>query len=139
MSEIQDVAEVLGVRRPKTPLDLVVTIEHGLPLKSLTRLSGLLAPSDNGFKYRVVPKASLARRREGNRLSPAESALVARLAGIWALAVRIWQSEEDARDFLNRPHQLLGGKRPIELAIAYELGARLVEDILGRIQSGVAV
>jgi putative toxin-antitoxin system antitoxin component (TIGR02293 family) len=81
----------------------------------------------------------LARRKEGNRLSPSESSLVARLAGIWALAVNIWRNENDARDFLDRPHQLLDGKRPIDLILGSELGAKLVEDILGRIQSGVAV
>jgi putative toxin-antitoxin system antitoxin component (TIGR02293 family) len=139
MSEIQDVAAVLGVRRPRTPVDLVVAIEHGLPLKSLVRIAGFLAPEDVAFKYRIVPRASLSRRKTANNLSPSESALVARLASIWASAFKIWQNEETARAFLTRPHQLLDGKRPIDLAIANELGAKLVADLLGRIQSGVAV
>lgn len=139
MSELEDTAKVLGVARPKTPIDFVATVARGLPLKSLLRVSDFLAPADSAFKYHVVPKASLARRKHGNRLSSSESAVVARLAGIWAQALKIWQDDDDARDFLNRPHQLLGGKRPLELAMAAEMGAKLVEDLLGRIQSGVAV
>jgi putative toxin-antitoxin system antitoxin component (TIGR02293 family) len=139
ITELQDVAEVLGVRRPKTPADLVRIVADGLPLKSLARISDFLAPADSAFKYHIVPKASLARRKGGKKLSPSESALVARLARIWALAFGIWRDEDDARDFLNRRHQLLGGQRPIEMAMKNEIGARLVEDLLGRIQSGVAV
>jgi len=139
MTETQDVARVLGVGRPHTPVELATTVAHGLPLKSLMRLSAALAPDDAGFKYHIVPKASLARRKGANRLSAGESAIVARLAGIWAIAMRIWQDEQDARDFLNRPHQLLDGERPLALALSSELGARLVEELLGRIGSGVAV
>jgi len=139
MSEMQAVAKVLGVASPKTPIDLITIVERGLPLASLERVCASLAPADRRFKFSVVSKASLARRKEGKRLSPSESAVVARLAGIWAHAVQIWQDEDDARDFLNRPHQLLAGKRPLELSLANEIGAKLVEDLLGRIQSGVAV
>jgi putative toxin-antitoxin system antitoxin component (TIGR02293 family) len=139
MTEIQDVARLLGVARPRRSVDLVAAIEHGLPLASLARVSTALAPADGGFKYRIVPKASLARRKRGDRLSPSESARVARLAAVWAHAVRVWHSAEDAREFLGRPHQLLGGERPLELATASELGARLVEELLGRIQASVAV
>lgn len=139
MREIETVAKVLGVASPKAPVDLVATVEHGLPFRSLYRISEMLAPDDASFKYRIVPKASLARRKHANRLSASQSAVVARLAGIWAQAMAVWQDESDARDFLIRPHQLLGGKRPLELAIANEIGARLVEELLGRIQSGVAV
>src|ERR1700688_4257730 len=122
MSEIEERAKCLGVASPKTPIDFVATVARGLPLKCLLRVSDFLAPADSAFKYHVVPKASLARRKHGNnRLSSSESAVVARLAGIWAQALKIWQDEDDARDFLNRPHQLLGGKRPLELAIAAEM------------------
>lgn len=62
-----------------------------------------------------------------------------RLAKIWSLAQAVWGSDEAARGFLSREHQLLDGRRPIDVAIENELGAELVRDILGRLQHGSAV
>ena len=63
---------------------------------------------------------------------------MARLAAIWTVARKIWGSDEEARDFLFRAHQLLDGRRPIDVAIENELGGELVRDVLGRLQYGSA-
>lgn len=86
--------------------------------------------------YRIVPKATLA--RYAVRLNAAQSTRVARLADIWALARKVWGSDAETRDFLFRPHQLLEGRRPIDVAIENELGGQLVRDLLGRLQYGSA-
>ena len=40
-----------------------------------------------------------------------------------AIAEHVWDSVDDARAFLSTGHAMLGGKRPIEVALT-ELGAR---------------
>jgi putative toxin-antitoxin system antitoxin component (TIGR02293 family) len=51
-------------------------------------------------------------------------------------AVEVLESVEGARRWLNAPQVGLGGAVPLEYAES-ELGAREVEDLLGRIEYGV--
>ena len=52
-------------------------VDRGLPVRSLEKISETIAPDDTGFKYRIVPKASLARSRNAKRLSSTHSRVVA--------------------------------------------------------------
>jgi putative toxin-antitoxin system antitoxin component (TIGR02293 family) len=122
-------------------------VEKGLPLTALDRIADAVAPDDSGFPFRMVARATLARRRKAlatahdspaSRLSAEESARVARLAEVWALASEVWGSDEAARAFLFRPHPMLEGRRPIDVVLANEFGRPLVEGILGRLQYGSA-
>jgi putative toxin-antitoxin system antitoxin component (TIGR02293 family) len=128
-------------------MSLMSEVEKGLPLTALDRLAKAVAPGDAGFAFRLVSRATLARRRKaltmaGNpvaaRLSADESARVARLAEVWALACEVWGGDAAARDFLFRAHPMLEGRRPIDVVLANEFGRPLVEGILGRLQYGSA-
>jgi putative toxin-antitoxin system antitoxin component (TIGR02293 family) len=142
MSELAEVANLLGVARPDKPLaspfQLIRKIEHGLPLSAFDRVMALVAPGDTGFRYRVIPKASLARRQHQKKLTATESERLARIAGIWTFACDVWGTADEARDFLFRPHPMLGDRRPIDVVIDSEVGAGVVEGILGRLKFGSA-
>ena len=142
---LDDVASVLGVGEgddlPASPLRLIARLEQGFPVGALDRVSHAVAPADARFKHRIVPRATLARRKahdDEQRLSAEESGRLARVAGLWAMAMDVWGGEEEARAFLFRPHPLLEGRPPIDLVLGSDLGARLVEDILGRLRYGSA-
>lgn len=143
MPELTDAARLLGVESERKPLKSGVAylalVDHGLPVKSLDRIAQAVAPGDANFKYRIVPKASLARSRTSRRLTPAQSVAVTRLAAIWSQALRVWKSEAAARDFLAREHALLSQRRPLDLVLENEIGAGLVGDLLGRLEYGSAV
>ncbi|HEY1934917.1 MAG TPA: antitoxin Xre/MbcA/ParS toxin-binding domain-containing protein [Acetobacteraceae bacterium] len=122
-------------------------VEKGLPLSALDRLAKAVAPDDAAFAFRMVPRATLARRRkvlvtsrnsQAARLTAEESARVARLAEVWALAREVWGGDEAARAFLFRSHPMLEGRRPIDVVLANEFGRPLVEGILGGLQYGSA-
>jgi putative toxin-antitoxin system antitoxin component (TIGR02293 family) len=138
----EEVAGLLGLRghdRPASPLEIIGRIQEGLPVKALDRVCLVLAPDDANFKYQVVPRATLARRKSRHeRLSVDESERVARLARVWAFAHDVWGSAEEARSFFFRPHVMLEGRRPIDVVLATDMGSRLVEDILGRLKYGSA-
>ena len=122
------------------PVDIMDRIEEGLPLKTLYSVSGQIAPGDKQFVFRIVPKASLARRKTGRKaLTADQSNRLARLAGIWSLAMSIWRNADDARAFLFRPHMLLDDRRPIDCVLEAEVGADLVKSVLGRLVHGTAV
>jgi len=139
------VPQLLGLRRhpsrPGSALGLMGEVEKGLPLSALDRIVHAVAPGDTGFAHRVVPRATLARRRSQTspRLTPEESARVARLAAVWAYAKDVWGSDESARRWLFQPHMMLEDRRPIDVVLASEFGRPLVENILGGLKYGTAV
>lgn len=92
-------------------------------------------PSSN---TRLVPKATYERRKVAHRLSSDEGTRLARVARIWSLALDVWQNDDDARDFLFRPHPMIEDKRPIDVVIQNEFGASMIVDILGRLKYGSA-
>jgi putative toxin-antitoxin system antitoxin component (TIGR02293 family) len=142
MLAFANVADVLGLPAKevaaRSPFGLISRIEDGLPIGALERVAQLLAPGDARFKYRLVPKATYERRKGTHRLSSDEGTRLARVARVWSLALEVWQSEEEARDFLFRPHPMLEDRRPIDVVIQNEIGAELVLDVLGSLKYGSA-
>ena len=137
--DMLNVAHVLGLRESAASAAFSERIEAGLPASALDRLARKMAPDDPSFKYRLVPKATLARRRRAKRLTPAESERVARIAEIWQLAMDVWKSAADARAFLSRPHMLLEDRPPLEVALGSEHSARRVRTLLGRAKYSTGV
>lgn len=78
---------------------------------------------------------SLQRRKHEGRLARYESDRLYRLARMLALADYFIGSRAKALDWMKRPNIVLGGAAPLDL-IDTELGARQVENILGRIGYG---
>jgi putative toxin-antitoxin system antitoxin component (TIGR02293 family) len=61
---------------------------------------------------------------------------VVRFARLMGKAVTVLESEDNARQWLTSPQFGLGGAVPLDYADT-EVGAREVEDLLGRIEYGV--
>ena len=137
-----ETATMLGFNtaRPMTPVSFLDLIVQGFPVATLDRVSGAVAPADSAFKYRIVSKTTLARRRkhDDDRLSTDESERLVRLTDVWATAVDVWKTEEAARAFLFRPHAMLDGRLPIDVVLQAEVGAQIVKEILGRLKYGSA-
>lgn len=138
MPEFADAARVLGLKT-NSAISYLDQVERGLPVASVERVAACVAPGDRAFKYRLVPKASLARSKTQARLSAPQSVVIGRVAAVWAMARRIWKSDEAARDFLARAHPLLAGRKPLDLVLDNEIGAELVKSVLGQLDAGTAV
>lgn len=139
MSNYAAVAEVLGVKDAAriTPMDFARSVSNGLPAAATARVAHAIRPDDGQFQYRLVPRATAARKKSG-ALSPAHSERVARIASMWADAVSVWGGEDAARQFLFRAHPMLDDETPISVGLRSEVGAELVGDILGRLRYGSA-
>ena len=133
------VAQVLGLRRKVSSLEhLEQQVEAGLPKSSLGAVARHVygsSPDAAALMQRVIPPATFHRR--GDELKPHEGQRVERLARVIATAEHVWDNVDDARAFLTTEHAMLGGKRPIEVALT-ELGARRVENLLWSLFHGVA-
>jgi putative toxin-antitoxin system antitoxin component (TIGR02293 family) len=134
-TETATISRILGASRARSGslFDIARTVEAGLPVAALERVVGFVAPDDAAFATRLVPKATLSRRRssEAGTLSVEEGNKVARLAKVWAMAMRVWGDEEDAREFLRRPHPMLDRRAPRDVAAASDPGADAVVNLIG--------
>lgn len=102
-------------------------------VEELMRASGLTLKELAGA-LDLSPR-SLQRRRRSGRLARYESDRLYRLARIVALANEFLGDHKRAVRWLKHPNRALGGIAPVA-ALDTELGARQVENILGRIAYG---
>jgi len=133
-----DFAETLGFRKKMSDIAIVEKIERGLSVATVDRVASLIRPGDATFKFTIIPKATLSRRQTSKKLSIDEGDRVVRLARIMVAAIDTWGDPDNARAFLQRPHAMLDGKTPLDIALHTAAGARLVEDILARLKYGSA-
>lgn len=142
MIAISHIADVLGGhpvlgRRVGSLAALDDAVAEGLPKAALRQTASRIYAGKMEQKQlmnRIVPEATFKRRRD--RLSAAESERTERIARVVANAEYVWDDRHEARRFLTTPHPALRRRTPIEAAIT-ELGARQVEEILGRIFHGI--
>jgi len=84
-----------------------------------------------------ISEASLARRKKTGRLSPDESERILRIGRLFELAMNLHGGDATAaREWLETPIPSLENHRPLEMART-DLGAREVENLIGRIEHGV--
>jgi len=120
-----------------TPSKLIEALRVGLPVQELIDLgTSLKVPMEKLVPRLGMSKATLHRRKAAGRLDPAESDRVVRYARLMGKAVEVLESADNARQWLTSPQFGLGGAVPLDYADT-EVGAREVEDLLGRIEYGV--
>jgi putative toxin-antitoxin system antitoxin component (TIGR02293 family) len=116
---------------------LIEIIQSGLPVGELEVLrESLDLPMEKLAPRLGLSKATLHRRKTSGKLDPGESDRVVRFARLVGKAVEVLESRDNARKWLTSPQVGLGGAVPIDYAMT-EVGAREVEDLLGRIEYGV--
>jgi putative toxin-antitoxin system antitoxin component (TIGR02293 family) len=139
----QRVASLLGGsseldRDIKSDRDLEKLVMAGLPSESVKIVVDRIYPDAPDRYYEVVPRSTLNRKLSDKSPLPVQySEKIERLARIYAFALDVWESEEDAREFMTKTHPMLDDRTPFEACMT-ELGARQVEQILGRLLFGSA-
>ncbi len=113
-------------------------LKTGLPYDSLTRFqeqSGLTL--EIIIKVIQIPRRGLAHRSARGTLTPHESERLLRLALVFEKTVDLFEGNADAaRDWLNTSNKALAGESPLAM-VETEIGAREVEDLIGRLEHGV--
>jgi putative toxin-antitoxin system antitoxin component (TIGR02293 family) len=137
------IAEILGGRKVlgkgvKNAVDLAHLVRKGLPVGSVAALAEQLHLGNNVLSGKLgISQRTLTRRiADASPLTPAESDRTVRMARVYAHAIEMIGDKEKAVQWLSTPNRALGGERPLD-QLDTDLGARGVEDILGRIAYGV--
>ena len=137
MSLLKRVQEILGVHPLRSDQDLVRLVEDRLATGAIARLrrSGL---TDDEIHLLIVPRRTLTHRRARREsLSRDESDRAVRLARIAALAEHVFGERGRAWHWLRAAKRQFEDRSPLQLT-ATEAGAHLVEELLYRIDEGMA-
>ena len=123
--------------KAKHPTDLIRQIQKGLRFTELETLQHSLdMPFEQLAAKLSISRSTLQRRKHAGRLSPEESNKVVRFSQLLEHATDVFGDIEKARAWLKFPQHGLGGAVPLDYAET-EIGAREVDNLLGRIDYGV--
>ena len=144
-SSVRLATELLGGRRVlhrqvATEEDAHELVLRGIPAEAMAKLfAGVLSLSSNVLLAAIgVSKRSFARRKAApkTRLPVDESERLWRFAEVLAHATRVFGSQVEAEQWLDRPAIGLDHRKPIDLLRTHP-GTRLVSEHLTRIEHGV--
>jgi putative toxin-antitoxin system antitoxin component (TIGR02293 family) len=128
--------QVLG-RAISTELDLAAAVRAGIPTRAVRLVwkKKIVSPAET-YAY-VVPRRTFEHREKTGRLTPEQSDRLARVLRLTALAERAFGDSAKAALWLRRKTRPLRDRAPLEM-LDSDPGAKLVEDLLGRIEHGIA-
>lgn len=113
-------------------------VRAGFPFKTLAKFQKMTElPWTEVSRFLAIPQRTLTRRQSQGRLQPDESDRVLRASTIFDMAVELFEGDmAAARKWLQTPQPGLGGESPLDFA-STEVGAREVENLIGRLEHGV--
>ena len=118
--------------------DLIRQVEHGLSFKALQMFaanSGLAVAEITSVVG--IPERTLARRKAAAKLTPNESERLVRVATVFDKAIQLFEGDVTAAvKWLTSPKKGLNDRSPLDYCRT-ELGAREVENLIGRLEHGV--
>jgi putative toxin-antitoxin system antitoxin component (TIGR02293 family) len=119
--------------------DLIDLVEKGLPWSAAFHLKESFGITDREYARMLgVSERTLTRHKAQlqKRLGLVESDRLYRMARIFALAQEVLENDRRAMAWLRRSQIGLGGRTSLDM-MRTEVGAREVEDLLGRIEHSV--
>jgi putative toxin-antitoxin system antitoxin component (TIGR02293 family) len=113
------------------------SIQAGLSFRAVLNLQKALdLPLEKIATFLGMSRATLHRRKMQGKIATAESERLVRYQRLLEKAKNVFGDTESAREWLTHRQPGLGNAKPIEFAKT-EIGAREVENLLGRIEYGV--
>lgn len=127
----------IGLAVAGTP-QLIEKLRDGLAYSTLEKFqrASNLSPTEISDFVQIAPRTLVRRKAEG-RFKPDESDRLLRASMIFEKAVGLFEGDVPAAtQWLKTPQRALAGQTAIEFAKT-EIGAREVEDLIGRLEHGV--
>jgi putative toxin-antitoxin system antitoxin component (TIGR02293 family) len=137
VAELLADGDVLSSAEVRSDLDWVRAVQSGLPATAVDAISAGLGFTTAEMEQLVIPRRTLAHRRANHQpLTRDESDRLARIARVALGAQETFGDKQKAATWLRRPNRALQGSLPIDL-LDTDDGARLVEQVIGRLGYGV--
>jgi putative toxin-antitoxin system antitoxin component (TIGR02293 family) len=120
-----------------SPADVVAMVRRGLPMEEFGALAAWLEISEEELAPLVgISRATLHRRKKTGQLEMPESERIVRIGRLMCRATEVLENEKAAREWLRTPAIAFRGESPLSY-LDTEIGAREVENLLGRFEHGV--
>lgn len=128
---------LLGLRTFDTPR-LLERVRQGLSYSAWERfVRNTALPKHAAATLVQISSRTLNRRKEEGRLHPDESDRLLRATRIFAETLALFEGDaEQTRRWLTSPQLALGGSTPLDYATT-GIGAREVENLIGRLEHGI--
>lgn len=128
---------LLGLKTRETA-ELLERVEAGFPYRVFERFQRNIDLQVDELAHLVqIPRRTLARRREAGRLTAEESDRLLRASRVFGKALALFEGDaEAARSWLSTPAPALASRTPRDVSTT-EVGAREVENLIGRLEHGV--
>ncbi|MCK5542441.1 MAG: DUF2384 domain-containing protein [Desulfobacterales bacterium] len=125
---------MVKLQNPKTQIE---EIKKGLPLNFFTKICKEIGmPEKRLARIISTSTSTLAIRKKKGVFSFAESERLFRIKRIFNMALRVFEDSNLTKQWFKKPLVHLQGQAPIDF-LDTEIGAREVENLLGRIEHGV--
>ena len=136
----EDAAVPTGFTEAEVVRSIAETLPKAPALRAMPQSLAALGKhgySQDEIHLLVVPKRTLARRAARNQpLSVEETDKALRLERVASLASQVFGNSEKANRWLRKPKRQLDGEMPLTF-LASEAGARVIEQMLLRIEHGI--
>lgn len=137
-----EIVKALGGTRTfgrRKRVDLMSEVEQGLPTESYYHVSRSLQlqPDEENRLLQVSPRTRARWKEAGReRLDPATSDRLVRVARVFALAVDVLEDHDAAVEWLRERSPYLGNRSPLD-ALATDVGTEKVANMLYQMEYGV--
>lgn len=144
-SALRETWELLGMKLPKASFawnDMFSAREylreHGMPYVIILKFGARFHTNIAQEAPRIfgISQKTLQRRKEKGHLEFGESVTIFMAAELFQKAISVFGGEDEAVKWFKEPNRALKDNRPIDL-LKDDIGRKLVEDILGRIEHGI--
>ncbi|HYJ79956.1 MAG TPA: antitoxin Xre/MbcA/ParS toxin-binding domain-containing protein [Longimicrobiaceae bacterium] len=123
--------------RIRSDLEWIRAVQSGLPVSTVDTMIDELGFTVTEVEQLVLPRRTLAHRRARKQpLTRDESVRLARVARVALIALDTFGNSAKAYAWLRRPNRALQGGVPIDI-LDTDDGARMVEQVLGRLAHGL--
>jgi len=131
----QKMFKTLGLLKQRE--DLIKRLKAGLPIAVFYQLSGEYEIPANRLAAVIgMPLRTLARRKKEGRLNLFDSERLFRVGFLFQKDLTVLGDKEAVRNWFKNPKKALTEKIPLDY-LETEIGAREVEEMLGRLEHGV--
>lgn len=130
-------AALLGLRTYE-PLELNQQVREGFRFSAFDRFRRNTNLSLRALsELTQIRLRTLTRRKATGKLDPEESDRLLRASRVFLRALELFEGDDEAAlTWLSRPQPALGGLPPLELAKS-DVGAKEIEDLIGRLEHGI--
>jgi len=128
---------LLGLRTYQS-LELIEQVRKGFRYSTFVRFQRNTSLSVKTLSEMVqIRSRTLTRRKEEGKLDPEESDRLLRASRVFGRALELFEGDDEAaRGWLSSAQPALGGLAPLEVARS-DVGAKEVENLIGRLENGI--